>query len=265
MPTASIDSQLLDRRIALSDSPAVQKARQIANDYEGYIALGQALSRQFRYREAIDAYTEALAHHPDDCAAMRLRAGRYLSTLQTDLALSEFQRCMDLGAEAVDFHYRMGLAYYYAGEFTSALEYFAQCFPLCDDEMGIAIMYWHTISARRAGRELSLLKRYRPGRNVGHHTAYEKAMRVWAGLEDLVQACLDAEAESDDMEYSIVMYGLAYHPSVSDSECGNVLENILQRDSFWPCFAFLAAWNDKQIPGGFSLRSDSSIDRSSHL
>ena len=230
----------------MPDSPAVQMAWQGTQDYDGCIALGQALSRQFRYREAIEAYTEALVHRSDDRAALRLRAGRYLSTLQLDLALSEFQRCLDLGADTVDCCYRMGLAYYYAGQFTAALEHFIRCFPRCDDEMRIAIIYWHTICAQRAGRELTLLKEYRPDMNVGHHTAYEKAMRVWVGLEDLAQAYIDADSETDDMEYAIVMYGLAYHPSISDSEFCCALERILQRDSFWPCFAFLAAWNDKQ-------------------
>lgn len=246
-PTASIESQLLGKLIVLSDSPAVQAARQCIRDYDGCIALGQALSRQFRYREAIKAYTEALVHRPEDRAALRLRAGRYLSTLQLDLALPEFQRCLDLGAETVDCCYRMGLAYYYAGQFAAALEYFSRCLPLCDDEMGIAIIYWHTICAQRADRELTLLKKYRPDMSVGHHTAYEKAMRVWAGFKDLAQAYIDADSETDDMEYSIVKYGLTYHPAASDNECSDALESILQRDSFWPCFAFLAAWNDKQM------------------
>ena len=228
----------------MPDSPTVQAARHCTQDYDGCIALGQALSRQFRYREAIKAYTAALVHQPDDCVALRLRAGRYLSTLQLDLALSEFRHCLDLGAETVDCNYRMGLAYYYTGNYESALERFEQCMPLCDDEMGIAIIYWHTICAQRAGRELTLLKEYRPDMNVGHHTAYEKAMRVWAGGEDLTQAYIDADSETDDMEYSVVMYGLAYHPSLSSDECKKTLESILRRDDFWPCFAFLAAWND---------------------
>ena len=60
--------------------------------------------------------------------------------------------------------------------------------PLCDDEMGIAVLYWHTLSAVRTEKAPTLLKYYRPDMAVGHHTAYEKAMRVWSGTTPLAAA-----------------------------------------------------------------------------
>ena len=68
------------------------------------------------------------------------------------------------------------------------MEVFEGCMPLCDDEMGIAVLYWHTLSAARTEKAPMLLKYYRPDMAVGHHTAYEKAMRVWSGTMPLSAA-----------------------------------------------------------------------------
>ncbi len=72
------------------------------------MALGKALSQQLRYREAIDAYTEGLKSEPENLPLLRLRAGRYLTTLQNDLAIADFKKCLSLGADKPDCLYRIG-------------------------------------------------------------------------------------------------------------------------------------------------------------
>ena len=51
-----------------------------------------------------------------------------------------------------------------------------------DDDMYIADVYWLVLSQLRAGQadeaQKTLQQHYRPDMYVGHHTAYEKAMRV---------------------------------------------------------------------------------------
>lgn len=53
----------------------------------------------FPYRESIDAYTEGLKLEPQNLPLLRLRAGRYLTTLECDLAIADFEICLSLGAE----------------------------------------------------------------------------------------------------------------------------------------------------------------------
>ncbi len=240
---ASIDSQVMGLPHELADSGAVLDARQLPDTAEKYLKLGQALSRQLRYREAIEAYTEALKCDPDDLTALRLRAGRYLSTLQCGEAIRDFDRCLRLGGDRLDCLYRMGIAYYFAGDDAGAMKALESCVPLCDDEMAIAIIYWHTLSAARAGRETELLQYYCKELVVGHHTAYEKAMRVWAGQETWKTMFAALQGETDDMEYDITLYGLLKHPDCRETDA--LMERLLARDGFWPCFAYLAAWNDK--------------------
>lgn len=242
---AGIESQILNLSAEVPDSDDVKKARKLGRSPEGLLALGRALSRQLRYREAIQAYSTALTLEDGNMTALRLRAGRYLTTLQSDLAVADFERCLCLGAEKLDCLYRIGLAHYYAERYEQAAETFRQCMPLCDGEMGIAVIYWHTLSVCRAGGMPSLLGQYHSGMSVGHHTAYEKAIQVWVGEATLSDMLAGLEKESDDLEYCIVLYGLLFHPHCTTRK--ELLAKLLHRDGFWPCFSYLAAWNDWMI------------------
>lgn len=240
---AGIESQILNLPAGIPNSQAIRQAKSLPDSVEKFRALGKALSRQLRYREAIDAYTEGLKLEPENLPLLRLRAGRYLTTLQSDPAIADFEKCLTLGAEKLDCLYRIGLAQYYAGRYEQAMEVFEGCMPLCDDEMGIAVLYWHTLSAARTEKAPMFLKYYRPDMAVGHHTAYEKAMRVWSGTMPLSAALEMLEREEDDLEYGITLYGLLWHPDFAERE--RLSQSLLRRDGFWPSFAYLAAWRDR--------------------
>ena len=240
---AGIESQILNLPAGIPNSQAIRQAKSLPDSVEKFCALGKALSRQLRYREAIDAYTEGVKLEPENLPLLRLRAGRYLTPLQSDPAIADFEKCLTLGAEKLDCLYRIGLAQYYAGRYEQAMEAFEGCMPLCDDEMGIAVLYWHTLSAVRTEKAPTLLKYYRPDMAVGHHTAYEKAMRVWSGTTPLAAALEMLEREEDDLEYGITLYGLLWHPDCAEK--ARLSQMLLRRDGFWPSFAYLAAWRDR--------------------
>ena len=239
---AGIESQILNLPAGIPDSQAVTQAKALPDSIEKFLTLGKALSRQLRYREAIVAYTEGLKLEPENLSLLRLRAGRYLTTLQSDLAIADFEKCLSLSAEKLDCLYRIGLAQYYAGWYEQAMGTFERCMPFCDDEMGIAVLYWHTLSAVRTGTVPVLLKNYRPDMAVGHHAAYEKAMQVWSGTTPLAAALEMLESEKDDLEYGITLYGLLWHPDCAEK--AHLSQMLLHRDGFWPSFAYLAAWKD---------------------
>ena len=88
---AGIESQILNLPAGIPDSQAVMRAKALPDSIEKFLALGKAFSRQLRYREAIDAYTEGLKLEPENLSLLRLRAGRYLTTLQSDLAIADFE------------------------------------------------------------------------------------------------------------------------------------------------------------------------------
>lgn len=251
---ASCETELNGQPCGIEDSEEVRLKRAAAvrlqpqESYAAYIELGQALSGQLRYREAAEAYSMALLSKPDDLKALRLRAGRYLSTLQTEKAYADFEKCLLLGGDQLDVLYRLGLCDYYAGKYTEAMQWFETCFPIAEEEMGIAVIYWHTLSAYCSKSTASLLPSYHSEMKVGHHFAYEKAVRVCAGTSSADEMLQLLEKESEDLHYTITAYGISsYLRQVGRSAEGQkLLEAVCGRNGFWPCYAYLAAWNDER-------------------
>ena len=138
---AGIGSQIMNLPAGIPDSDAVTQAKALPDSVGKFMALGKALSRQLRYREAIDAYTKGLKSEPESLPLLRLRAGRYLTTLQSDLAIADFKKCLSLGADKPDCLYRIGLAHYYAGRYAQAIEMFENCMPLCDGHCRHVLAY----------------------------------------------------------------------------------------------------------------------------
>ena len=88
---------------------------------------------------------------------------------------------------------------------------------------------------------------YRPDMYVGHHTAYEKAMRVTAGFAPMEDMLAELDAEPDDLQFAMTAYGLCVLLEThGETEKADALrEKLLKRDGFWFCFSFLAAHNDQ--------------------
>ena len=148
-------SQLENMPEEVPDSEEVAAAISAAMDHNSFVALGNALTKQLKYRRAANAYSQALEFSPDNSGTLRLRAGRYVSTLQCEFAISDLEQCLILGEDELDIRYRLGLCRYFMGQYKEAIGQFELCIPLCDDEMGIAVIYWHTLSAYRCGRDVS--------------------------------------------------------------------------------------------------------------
>ena len=243
---AGWDSQLTGAPCDIADTEEILSLRETAEDYDNLMSLGDALTRQLRYREAAERYTNALENRPGDYTATRNRAGRYLSTLQTEAAKKDLHFCLENNGDEMDITYRLGLCFYFDREYADAAHWFGRCYPLCDEEMGIAIIYWHTICSYRMKVHPELLDKYHTGMNVGHHTAYEKAVRVFAGAMSTTNALAELEHEPEDLEYAITMYGLCRHLLYSGQAeiYKRYMKRLIERDGFWPCYAYLAAWND---------------------
>ena len=242
---ATAESQLDGKPLIIADTRQIADARFLPETFENLIKLGKALSRSLRYLEAIEAYSKALALNPDSLEALRLRAGRYLSTLQTERAIQDFRRTLEKGGDALDCRYRMGLAYYFQGDYENAMEEFASVLSLADPEMAIALIYWHSLASLKAEKNPSLLHREVAEEAVGHHYSYREGVSFLKG--ELTEESLKerAEAESCDMEYSIKMYALHVR-NESQGKKDTLLRDILKRDEYWFCFSSLAAWQESR-------------------
>ena len=116
---------------------------------------------------------------------------------------------------SVESRYRVGMAQYMLQNYDAATAAFAGSLAIVpqDDDMYIADVYWLVLSQLRAGQadeaQKTFQQHYRPDMYVGHHTAYEKAMRVAAaGFAPMEDMLAELDAEEDDLQFAMTAYGL---------------------------------------------------------
>ena len=154
---------------------------------------------------------------------------------------------------SVESRYRVGMAQYMLQNYDAATAAFAGSLAIApqDDDMYIADVYWLVLSQLRAEKadetQKTLQQHYRPDMYVGHHTAYEKAMRVAAGAVPMEDMLAELDTEEDDLQFAMTAYGLCVLlESTGEQEKADALrEKLLSRDGFWFCFSYLAAYHDQ--------------------
>ena len=241
---AGLDSQLLDAPCFVEDTEDMFWLRE-ADDYQSRVAYGNALAAQYRFKEAVEAYKNALKIRSDDWKLLNRLAGAELTLRRFDEAMARYNRCLELGADKKVIAYPFGIGCFLQKDYEVAATWFENCLP-CDDEMAIAVIYWHTLSCYRCARSPMLLKGYHAKMHVGHHTAYKLAVSVFCGESDLDDALAIIENENDELNFAISLYGLCgYLESIGKKNESLVyLNQLLKRDKFWPCVSYLVAWND---------------------
>ena len=177
---------------------------------------------------------------------------RWTFTLQFKQALADYTRCEQADGVSVESRYRVGMAQYMLQNYDAATAAFAGSLAIVpqDDDMYIADVYWLVLSQLRAGKadaaQKTLRQHYRPDMYVGHHTAYEKAMRAAAGYASM-DILAELDAEPDDLQYAMTAYGLCVLLQAHDEKekADALREKLLKRDGFWFCFSYLAAYHDQ--------------------
>ena len=250
---ASHESQFRGLPHGLADTDEILACRAKPQTYETLLELADALCWQLRFREAIDVLSRAAALEPERLDAYRRRGPKYLDTLQFERALADYTRCEQADGMSIESRYRIGMAQYMLQNYDAATAAFAGSLAIApqDDDMYIADVYWLVLSQLRAEKadeaQKTLQQHYRPDMYVGHHTAYEKAMRVAAGFASMEDMLAELDAEPDDLQYAMTAYGLCVllqaHDETKQAEV--LREKLLARDGFWFCFSYLAAYTDR--------------------
>ena len=246
------ESQFQNLPHGLADTDEILACRAKPQTYENILELADALCWQLRFREAIDALTQAVKLEPERMEAYRKRGPKYLDTLQFERALADYTHCEQADGMSIESRYRIGMAQYMLQNYDAATAAFAGSLAIApqDDDMYIADVYWLVLSQLRAEKadeaQKTLKQHYRPDMYVGHHTAYEKAMRVAAGFAPMEDMLAELDAEPDDLQFAMTAYGLCVLLEAhGETEKADALrQKLLKRDGFWFCFSYLAAYSD---------------------
>ncbi len=241
---AGLDSQFYNEPCRIEDTEDMFWLRE-SDDYQSRIALGNALAAQYRFKEAIEAYKKALDIRSDDWKLLNRLAGAELTLRRFDCAMARYRHCLKLGADKQVIAYPLGIGSYLQKDYDAAISWFKNCLP-CDDEMAIAIIYWHTLSCYRCNRTPTLLNAYHTDMKVGHHSAYRLAVSVFSGESSWTDALAQLGNETDDLNIVVALYGVCRYLAFigNTNENDHCLHQLLKYDTVWPCVPYLAAWND---------------------
>lgn len=145
-----------------------------ADDVDALIWVGRRLGYLWRYREAIEVYSEGIERWPDEPKLYRHRGHRSISVRDFDAALADLRRAAELIAGTEDevepdgqpnaagiptstlhtnVYYHLGLVHYLRGEFEEALAAYERCLAASNnDDMRVATLDWLYMTLRRLGR-----------------------------------------------------------------------------------------------------------------
>ena len=237
---ATLESQLNNAPCEVEDTEEMFWLRE-SDDCQSKIKLGNALAAQYRFRDAIEAYSQAYAIKPENPTISLCLAGSYLTLFMFDEAKTAYENAHKAGASEKSLAYPLGILNYLSGNYRKAADLFAACLP-CGGEMKIAAIYWHTLASYKGDFTPALLSDYSEDMEVGHHTAYKQAVSVFVGSTDINSVA----PTKGDLNNSILKYGL----SVYADHIGNILmskqllNETLSCKSMWPNVSYLAAYHD---------------------
>lgn len=226
--------------VARAESAVVRAPR----DVDTLIALGQALASLWRYREAIDVYTRAIALAPERAVLFRHRGHRYISTRRFDRAVTDLERGAALDSTSFDIWYHLGLAYYLSGQFDRAAAAYRRCRAVAasPDDV-VAVSDWLWMSLQRAGRKAeaaAVLDAITDGMDVRENTAYYQRLLFYQGLR--TEADLRMLMAADDLSFATVGYGLANWQLLrGDTASASGIFRQVVAGAYWPAFGFIAS------------------------
>lgn len=228
------------------NTKAAREALALNPCYKTYMELGNALAFQMRYHEAIECFEQAKTACPNDYAARRKCAGRYLSTLRLDDAQTEFEWCVAHTDDTLDPKYMLGCCKYYQGDFEGAKVLFDECVELAKDngDMYVASLFWTVACDVRSGKSTARdMRKFDENMTIGHHTGYMQALKLFAGQS---LASCDVIPDEDELQRCIFNYGAhLYYLAEGNALLSDMfLVNTLKLDTYFSAFAYLGAYTE---------------------
>ncbi len=117
-----------------------------------HIALGQALGGLWRYHDAAQAYSKAIALDPGNAEAFARRGNVFILLRQFSQSANDYKHAVALAPESGQHQIGLGMALYLDRKFAEADEVFARALssPLAEAEKPVA-GFWKELTQRRLG------------------------------------------------------------------------------------------------------------------
>lgn len=253
---AEKETQVHFQRSDLPFSPEVLEVEeQIAKDpanTELWMKKGLALSKQMLFREAIEAYSTGLSYNPFHALSYRHRGHRLISIRRFHEAALDLEISSRLDPTNWDTWYHLGLAYYLLKDYSRAVSAYKRCLELTDtDDLVVAIVDWYWMALMHLGKKQEandLLGLVTEDTDPGENLSYKKRVLMYKGIikpEELIEY---EGSEFPDLELATQGYGVAnYYNLMGEKEKAlELFKEIIEHDTFWSAFGYLAAVVDSE-------------------
>lgn len=257
-------------RAALLDSNlAVARARYEAapDDVEYIIWLGRRTAYLWRYKDAVDIYTDGLHEHPADPRLYRHRGHRLITLRAFAKAAADLEHAAELiegtedevepdgqpnalGIPTSTLHtnifYHLGLAYYLQGDFEAARAAYERCLEAStNNDMYVATADWLYMTLRRLGdteAAARLLETVTEDMEIIENTSYHRRLLMYKGILP-PEALLEVEeGEDSSLTFATQGYGVGnwYLYNGEEARAEQIFLQVLEGD-YWAAFGYIAA------------------------
>ena len=286
--TATIETQTKPEATSLSGKPLVpielpnrakleadltQAEKDLAanpKSVDAMIWVGRRLGYLWRYQDAIAMFSKAIAAEPNNPRPYRHRGHRYITVRQFDRAIADFEKAVSLikgtpdeieldgapnpsGKPRSTLHfniwYHLGLAHYLKGDYEKALNAYAECMKVSNNDDSItATADWMWMTLMRLNRKAEaakLLERITPKMEILENGSYHRRLLMYKGLEK--PETLLNPADADALTIATQGYGVGnwYFVTGDKARAREVFQKVLASPN-WSAFGFIAAEVDLQ-------------------
>ena len=248
-----LEDDLAAARAALANAP---------RDRDAAVWVGRRLGYLGRHHEAIAAFTDALALHPNDPYLLRHRGHRWITLREPDKAVADLERAAALCRLEPDsiepdgkptpnrpphsslhynVYYHLGLALFLRGEFVRAERAWLDCLAVVgNDESRVAVTHWLWCARMRRGNHVGAAAVVAPIRaemDVVDNRGYHQLCLFYAG-----KLSRDAVVMPESSAGAALAFGLAHHALVTGDRdrARKELEELAQRPG-WTAFGVICA------------------------
>jgi len=237
------EREVAEREVA----DAAAAARAAPRDVDAAIRHGRCLTAVGRHRDAVAAWSRALASHPDEPRLLRHRGEGHIvlrdfATAERDLArAAELGRSQPPATLRFEVHFQLGLARFLLGEFASAEAAFRDGLATAkDDTSVVAATHWLWCALMRQDKRTeaaAVLARIGAGMKVPEDDACYRLCRFYRG--ETSRAAITAGAI--DLPPDLA-FGLAHHDLVAgDRASAAAALRQLASSAAWTAIGVIAA------------------------
>ena len=237
-------------------------------DADSIIWYGRRLGYLERYQDAIAAFSDGIAKHPNDSRLYRFRGHRYITVREFDKAIADLGKAAELikgqpnepepdgapNAHGIptstkhgNIFYHLALAHYLKGDYPQSLAAWDEAYRIAtNDDSRVSVNDWRYMTLRRLGRHEDaekLLEQVNRDMKVLENTAYFRRMLMYKG--EISPDSLLAQGETDALQYVTQGYGVGnWFLANGDSvKAFDIFEKVLD-SGYWAAFGFIAAEAD---------------------